>query len=123
MIAVKEIEFYSMCEHHILPFFGKVKIAYIPGKGKNCRIVGLSKLARLVEIYSRRLQVQERLTEQIANAIQTYLKPRGVAVTIEAKHFCMIARGVNKQNAVMVTSTLKGEFLKDAKVRQEFYDL
>lgn len=109
MVILKDIEFYSMCEHHALPFFGKVHIAYLPGK----KIVGISKLARLVDVYSRRLQVQERLTQQIADAIQEHLDPQGVAVYIEAQHLCMVARGVQKQNSVMVTSALKGHFMQD----------
>ena len=119
MVVLKDIEFYSMCEHHMLPFFGKVKIAYIP----NGRIVGISKLARLVEVYARRMQVQERLTNQIAKAIQKHLKPKGVGVVIEAKHLCMVARGVEKQNSSMVTSCLLGEMLTKEKVRQEFLSL
>lgn len=115
MVILKDIEFYSMCEHHALPFFGKVHIAYLPGE----KIVGVSKLARVVEAYSRRLQVQERLTEQIASALETHLKPKGVAVYIEAQHLCMVARGVQKQNSVMVTSSLKGHFRQDES-RMEF---
>lgn len=115
MVILKDIEFYSMCEHHALPFFGKVHIAYLPGE----KIVGVSKLARVVEAYSRRLQVQERLTEQVATALDMYLKPKGVAVYIEAQHLCMVARGVQKQNSVMVTSSLKGHFRQDES-RMEF---
>ena len=119
MVILKDIEFYSMCEHHMLPFFGKVSIAYIP----NGEVVGISKLARLVEVFSRRLQIQERLTEQIADAINTHLKPQGVAVTIKAKHFCMVARGVNKQNSEMVTNKIHGAFFEEAKARHEFFEL
>jgi GTP cyclohydrolase I len=115
MVILKDIEFYSMCEHHALPFFGKVHIAYLPGD----KIVGVSKLARVVEAFSRRLQVQERLTEQIASAIEENLQPKGVAVYIEAQHLCMVARGVQKQNSVMVTSALKGCFRNDES-RMEF---
>lgn len=119
MIVLKDIEFYSTCEHHLLPFFGKVNIGYLP----NGKIVGISKLARVVEAFSRRLQNQERLTTQIAEAINTYLKPKGVIVTIEAKHFCMISRGVAKQNSLMGTSKILGEFKKDATTRNEFFAL
>lgn len=115
MAILRDIEMYSMCEHHILPFFGKVHVAYIP-TGK---IVGISKIARLVECFSRRLQVQERLTQQIANALDETLKPLGVAVMIEAKHLCMISRGIQKQNSVMVTTALKG-VLKEQASRMEF---
>ena len=119
MVVVKDIEFYSMCEHHILPFFGKVNIAYIP----DGRIVGLSKIPRLVDMFARRLQVQERLTTQIAEAIQDALQPRGVAVVIEGSHMCMLMRGVQKQNATMVTSHVKGVFRTDRATRQEFMSL
>ena len=104
MIVLRDIEFYSTCEHHLLPFFGKCHIAYIPTD----KVVGISKLARLVECFSRRLQIQERLTQQIANAIENTLHPLGVAVVIEAQHFCMMSRGIQKQNAAMITSSLKG---------------
>lgn len=103
-VVLKDIEFFSTCEHHLLPFFGKVTIAYMPGR----RIVGISKLARLVECFARRLQIQERMTEQIADAIELYLEPKGVYVHCEAQHFCMIARGVEKKNAKMVTKTVRG---------------
>ncbi len=118
MVLVKDIEVYSLCEHHILPFFGKAHIAYIP----NGKIVGLSKIPRLVDCFARRLQVQERLTDQIRDCIQETLNPLGVAVVIEAKHMCMQIRGVQKQNSVTTTSAFKGEFLKDA-TRKEFIQL
>jgi GTP cyclohydrolase I len=118
MIIVKDIELYSMCEHHILPFFGKAHIAYIP----NGWITGLSKLARVVDVYARRLQVQERLTTQILHAIKESLNPLGVAVVIEAKHLCMMMRGVQKQNSVTTTSAFDGEFMKNA-TRSEFLKL
>lgn len=118
MIIVKDIELYSMCEHHMLPFFGKAHIAYIP----NGFITGLSKIARVVDVYSRRLQVQERLTEQILSAIKESLNPIGVAVVIEATHLCMMMRGVSKQNSVTTTSAFFGEFEKN-ETRSEFMKL
>ncbi len=118
MIIVKDIELYSMCEHHMLPFFGKAHIAYIP----NGWITGLSKIARVVDVYSRRLQVQERLTTQILEAIRESLNPLGVAVVIEAKHLCMMMRGVQKQNSVTTTSAFDGEFMKNP-TRSEFLKL
>ena len=118
MIIVKDIELYSMCEHHMLPFFGKAHIAYIP----NGWITGLSKIARVVDVYSRRLQVQERLTTQILDAIKDSLNPLGVAVVIEAKHLCMMMRGVQKQNSVTTTSAFAGEFLENT-TRSEFLKL
>ncbi|CAN5213001.1 GTP cyclohydrolase I FolE [soil metagenome] len=118
MIIVKDIELYSMCEHHMLPFFGKAHIAYIP----NGWITGLSKLGRVVDVYSRRLQVQERLTTQILNVIQDTLNPLGVAVVIEAQHLCMMLRGVQKQNSVTTTSAFSGEFEKQS-TRHEFISL
>jgi GTP cyclohydrolase I len=116
MIVVKDIEFYSTCEHHLLPFFGKAHIGYIP----DGKIIGLSKLPRLVEIFSRRLQNQERLTVQIANALNDLLKPKGVGVILEARHLCMMARGVEKQNSVVKTSALTGLFKKNMNTRSEF---
>ncbi|MFN8265189.1 MAG: GTP cyclohydrolase I FolE [Chitinophagaceae bacterium] len=118
MVIVKDIELYSMCEHHMLPFFGKAHIAYIP----NGWITGLSKMARVVDVYARRLQVQERLTTQILEAIKESLNPQGVAVVIEAQHLCMMMRGVQKQNSVTTTSAFSGEFQKQA-TRSEFMKL
>jgi len=118
MVIVKDIELYSLCEHHVLPFFGKAHIAYIP----NGKIVGLSKIPRVVDIFSRRLQVQERLTDQIVNTINNVLKPRGVAVVIEASHMCMMMRGVQKQNSVTTTSAFRGTF-KNMETRTEFLKL
>lgn len=119
IVLLDNIEMYSTCEHHMLPFFGKAHVAYIPDK----RVVGLSKLARLVECFSRRLQIQERLTSQIADALQEALRPRAVAVIIQAKHFCMVARGVGKQNSTMTTSCMKGLFKDDEKARMELLKL
>ena len=119
MVMVRDIEMYSLCEHHLLPFFGKVHVAYIP----DGHIVGLSKIPRLVEVFSRRLQVQERLTEQIAEALTAVLKPRGVGVVIEAAHLCMMMRGVEKQNSSTITSALRGVFRDDPKTRDEFLRL
>ena len=119
MVMVRDIELYSMCEHHMLPFFGKAHVAYIPHK----RIVGLSKLPRIVDMFARRLQVQERLTEQVASAIEEVLQPRGVGVVIEAYHMCMMMRGVEKQNSRTITSALRGVFREDAKTRDEFLRL
>jgi GTP cyclohydrolase I len=119
MVMVRDIELYSLCEHHMLPFFGKAHVAYIP----NGKIVGLSKLPRLVEVYARRLQVQERLTEQIATAIQETLEPQGVGVVIEAYHLCMMMRGVEKQNSKTITSAVRGLFRSDPRTREEFLSL
>ena len=119
MVMVRDIELYSLCEHHMLPFFGKAHIAYIPDN----KIVGLSKLPRIVEVFARRLQVQERLTEEIAQAIQDVLNPKGVGVVIEAYHLCMMMRGVQKQNSQTVTSAVRGIFRNDARTREEFLAL
>ena len=119
MVIVKDIDFYSLCEHHLLPFFGRIHIAYVP----NGKVVGLSKIPRLVEMFGRRLQVQERLTMQIAEVIEKVLAPRGVAVVAEAIHLCMMMRGVEQQNAFAITSSLKGAFQADPKTRSEFMEL
>ena len=119
MVLVKDIEFYSMCEHHMLPFFGRAAVAYLP-KGS---IIGLSKIARIVDLFARRLQVQERMTNQIADAVGEILDPHGVAVVIEGKHFCMMMRGVQKQDSSMITSAMRGTFSSDARTRSEFMDL
>ena len=116
MIVVKDIDFYSLCEHHILPFFGRAHVAYIP-RG---HIVGLSKIARLVEVYARRLQVQERMTTEIAETIERHLEPLGVAVVTEAEHLCMRMRGIEKQNSTVVTSAMRGAFQTNSKTREEF---
>lgn len=119
MVIVKDIDFYSMCEHHLLPFFGKVHIAYIPNK----KIVGLSKIPRIVEVFSRRLQVQERMTQEICDTIEKYLSPRGVAVVCEGYHMCMMMRGVQKQNSITTTSAMHGIFKEDSRTRTEFLNL
>lgn len=119
MVLVKDIEVYSLCEHHLLPFFGKAHIAYIP----DGHILGLSKLARLVDVYARRFQVQERLTEQIAQAVWETTRPQGVAVIVEAYHLCMMMRGVQKQNSKTITSAMRGAFLEDQRTRDEFLRL
>ncbi|MGH9688627.1 MAG: GTP cyclohydrolase I FolE [Candidatus Acidiferrales bacterium] len=119
MVVVKDIEVYSLCEHHLLPFFGKCHVAYLPDK----KVVGLSKIARLVNMYARRLQIQERLTNQIATTLQEQLKPQGVGVIIEARHLCMVMRGVEKQNSAAVTSAMLGEFRDNKQTRDEFLSL
>ena len=119
MIIVKDINYYSLCEHHLLPFMGKVHVGYIP----NGKVLGLSKIPRIVDIYSKRLQLQERLTHQIANSISDFLNPRGVGVVIEGEHLCMRMRGVQKQNAIMQTSSMTGIFRKEEKTREEFLNL
>ena len=119
MVLVKDIEMYSLCEHHMLPFFGKVHVAYIP----EGRIVGLSKIPRVVEVFARRLQVQERLTEQVAQALWDVLEPMGVGVVVEAFHLCMMMRGVEKQNSKTITSAMRGVFLEDLRTREEFLRL
>ena len=119
MVTVKNIDFYSMCEHHMLPFFGKAHVAYIP----NGKIVGLSKIPRIVDVFARRLQVQERLTQQIADTLYQALQPDGVGVVLEARHMCMMMRGVEKQNSLATTSAMLGVFRDDVKTRQEFLDI
>ena len=119
MVIVKNIECYSLCEHHILPFVGKVHVAYVPDK----HILGLSKIARVVDMFARRLQTQERLTQQICDTLDKVIKPKGIAVVIEAEHFCMMMRGVEKQHSVAVTSAVKGLIKKDPKTREEFLKL
>jgi GTP cyclohydrolase IA len=119
MVIVKDIDFFSLCEHHLLPFFGRVHVGYLPSK----RVVGLSKIPRVVDVFSRRLQVQERLTVQIAEALQAKLKPRGVGVVIEARHLCMMMRGVEKQNTVAVSSSMLGAFRRQQQTRDEFLRL
>jgi GTP cyclohydrolase IA len=119
MVVVKDIEVYSLCEHHLLPFFGRCHVAYIPSK----KVVGLSKIARLVNMFARRLQIQERLTSQIAKAIQDHLSPEGVGVIIEARHLCMVMRGVEKQNSMATTSAMLGAFRENKQTRDEFLSL
>lgn len=119
MVIVKDIDFYSMCEHHLLPFYGKVHVAYIP----DGKIVGLSKIPRIVDVFARRLQVQERMTQEIADTIEKYLSPKGVAVVAEGYHMCMMMRGVEKQNSITTTSAVHGIFKTDERTRIEFLDL
>jgi GTP cyclohydrolase I len=119
MVIVRDIDFYSLCEHHLLPFFGKCHVAYLP----NAKVIGLSKLPRVVDVFSRRLQVQERLTSQIAETIREKINPLGVAVVMEATHLCMSMRGVAKQNSVTITSAMLGVFREDARTRHEFLEL
>ena len=119
MVLVKDIEIYSLCEHHMLPFFGKCHVAYIPDK----KVVGLSKIPRLVNMFARRLQIQERLTNQIASAIQQKIAPLGVGVVVEARHLCMVMRGVEQESSFMETNVLRGDFLQDERTRQEFMSI
>ena len=119
MIIVKDIEFYSLCEHHLIPFYGKAHVGYIP----NGKIIGLSKIPRVIDFYARRLQVQERLTNQIATCIQDLLNPKGVAVVMEGRHFCMLMRGVQKQNSIASTSSMLGAFKDKSTTRNEFLKL
>ncbi|MCS7247749.1 MAG: GTP cyclohydrolase I FolE [Anaerolineales bacterium] len=117
MVLVREIDFYSLCEHHLLPFFGKVHVAYIPDK----KVIGLSKIPRIVEMFARRLQVQERMTNQIADLLEAKLQPKGLAVMVEGSHLCAMMRGVKKSQATMTTTTMRGLFRTDAELRREFY--
>jgi GTP cyclohydrolase I len=119
LVLVKDIEIYSLCEHHLLPFAGKAHIGYIPNK----RVIGLSKIARVADMFARRLQLQERLTKEIVEALQEQLQPKGVAAIIEAEHYCMMMRGVGKQNSTMITSAMRGVFLSDLRSREEFLKL
>ena len=119
MVIVKDIEVYSLCEHHLLPFFGKVHVGYIPDKS----MIGLSKIARVVDMFARRLQVQERLGQQICDALQSILKPKGIGVVIEANHLCMMMRGVEKQHSAAITSHMMGNFKRDPRTREEFLSL
>jgi GTP cyclohydrolase IA len=119
VVLVRDVEFHSLCEHHLLPFFGRVHVAYLPGE----RIIGLSKIPRLVDLYARRLQVQERITEQVADALMKLIEPKGVVVVAEARHLCMAMRGVEKQNSFTTTSAMLGVFHEDARTRHEFLEL
>lgn len=119
MITIKDIDFFSMCEHHLLPFFGKAHVAYVPSD----KVVGLSKIPRIVEMYARRLQVQERMTQQIATTIQDVLQPRGIGVVLEGRHMCMQMRGIEKQNSYATTSSMMGSFKEDQRTREEFLTL
>jgi GTP cyclohydrolase I len=119
MVLVRDIDFYSLCEHHMVPFFGRAHVAYIP----NGKVVGLSKIPRLVDMFSRRLQVQERFTTQVAETLERVLEPKGVGVVVEAKHLCMMMRGVEKENSFAITSSLRGDFSHDSKTRSEFMQL
>jgi GTP cyclohydrolase I len=119
MVIVKDVEFYSQCEHHMLPFFGRVHVGYVP----DGKIIGLSKIARIVDVFARRLQIQERMTGQIADGLMDILAPRGVGVVVEASHFCMMMRGVQKQNSSTLSSAMRGIFHEDARTRMEFMDL
>lgn len=119
MVIVKDVEFYSQCEHHMLPFFGRVHVGYVP----DGKIIGLSKIARIVDVFARRLQVQERMTAQIADGLMEILEPRGVGVVVEARHFCMMMRGVQKQNSSTLSSAMRGTFQADARTRMEFMEL
>ncbi len=119
MVIIRDIEMYSLCEHHLLPFFGKCHVGYVPSD----KVIGLSKIPRLVDTFARRLQVQERLTQQIANTIEEAIRPQGVGVVIEAQHLCMMMRGVEKQNTKMITSSMLGTFRKDPRSRMEFLNL
>ena len=119
MVAIKHIDFYSICEHHLLPFFGKIHIAYIP----NGMVVGLSKVPRIIDVFSRRIQIQERMTQEIAQTLEKYLKPKGVAIVAEGTHMCMQMRGVEKQNSITTTSYMTGIFRTDSKTRKEFFNI
>jgi GTP cyclohydrolase IA len=119
MVIVKDIDFYSLCEHHMLPFFGKCHVAYLPTK----KVVGLSKIPRLVDVYARRLQIQERMTQEIAMTLMELIQPEGVGVVVEAQHLCMMMRGVQKQNSYAITSAMLGSFREDARTRSEFLEL
>lgn len=119
MVLIRDIDFYSMCEHHMVPFFGRVHVGYIP----NGKVVGLSKIARTVEMFARRLQIQERLTAEIADTLGGVLEPQGVGVVVEAKHLCMMSRGIAKQNSFAITSSMRGSFESDSKTRAEFMEL